>query len=111
VIALAWLASWLRRPGGRGESAGFRDHYGFFAHNAVKRWWSPAPGFRRSPKPCLGRPQVPGRPPGRPTWRKSLVAAPCRRHVAGPACRRAPPRVPQADQRNKTAASQVATTH
>jgi len=59
VIALAWLAGWLRRPaaganrlpaaGGRGESAGFLDHHRFFAHTAEKRWWSPETRFRPSP--------------------------------------------------------------
>jgi len=27
-----------------------------FQRGGVRRWWSPAAGFRRCPKPCPGRP-------------------------------------------------------
>jgi len=58
----------------------------FSAHKAVKRWWSPAAGFRRSPKPCPGRP-----------WRCARASPPHRAEgtsLARPApARRAPPRL------------------
>jgi len=48
-MALALLAAGGRGPGAGGESAGFLDHHRFFAHNAEKRWWSPATPFRPTP--------------------------------------------------------------
>jgi len=48
VIALAGPAG----PAGPAAGAarpGFHDHHRFFAHNAEKRWWSPAIWLRRSP--------------------------------------------------------------